>query len=109
MGRGKIEVDDRLTGAIAVRTRSFVGLRFEDFQDVHRLTRRGDNAKLAVRLGEHQPRSANVKDLDASVREEREEVDDVKAFDQGVGQFTKVRVSRTSRDKRASVNLASFF
>jgi hypothetical protein len=85
VGRGKIEVDDRPTAAIAIRTRSFIGLRFEGFQDVHRLTGRGNNAELAVCLGEHQPRSGDVKDLDASDREEREEVDDVEAFDQGVG------------------------
>jgi hypothetical protein len=87
VGRGKIEVDDRLTGAIAVRTRSFVGLRLKGFQDVHRLTRRGNNAEFAVRPGEHQPRSGDVKDFDASVREKREEVDDVEAFDQGVGKL----------------------
>ena len=38
VGRSEVGVDDRQTAAAAVWTRSFLRLRLEDFQDVHRLT-----------------------------------------------------------------------
>jgi hypothetical protein len=99
VGRGKIEVDDRLTGAIAVRTRSFVGLRLKGFQDVHRSLEEATMPSSPFVRGSISPAAATSRiSTHLSARNVKRSTMS-KPSTRVSASLTSVRVSRTSRDE----------
>ena len=84
---GEVLVDDRLTAAVTVQAGALVGLELEQLQQTHRLARRRHDPQGAVRTGKHQPGGVDVEDLDATIREQGEQLDDVEIGDERVGKF----------------------
>jgi hypothetical protein len=83
---GQVLIDDRFSRAKAVRARALLGLFLEQLEDVHLITRRRNNAKVSSGRYQHHARGCNVKYLDGSIGEQRQEFDDVKVVNQRVGQ-----------------------
>ena len=87
VGGGEVLVDDGFAAAIAVQARSFLRLQLEQLDDPHRLAGRRHHPQLAVGGDEHDPGGGDVEDLDATIRQRGQQVDDVEVVDEVVGQL----------------------
>ena len=84
---GDVGDDDRLPGAVAVQARALVVLDLEQFRDPCLLGRGGHQLQHAAGVGQQQPRRVHLQQLHAPLGEHVQELHQVKAADQGVGQI----------------------
>ena len=87
IGAGQVLIHDWLARVVAVEARAFLGLQFEQLQHAHGFARGGHDPQVAIRCDQHESCRADVKDLDATVGQQCQQLDDIELSDKCVGQL----------------------